>query len=264
MKTVVITGSARGFGFAMLKYFRENGYNTVLCDVNLNALMTAKEELGKIKSDGKILFFKADISDLDDIDSLIEGTLKEFGTIDIWINNAAINQFNLPSWDIYDDSIIKLVDIDLKGVILCSKAIMHVMINQGFGQIYNVVGSQFDKFPDGTAIYQSCKDAVNYFSIAMAREAEAERTGVIVGRINPGLMITNFINTSNGDGDKFDLNYKAKRLYNTLGDLPDVVAEYIVTKIASNKKNNVEFVWLTKRKIFWRKLTLRYKRVDFF
>ncbi len=198
MKTVVITGSARGFGFAMLKFFRENGFNTVLCDVNLNALMTAKEELGKIKSDGKILFFKADISDLDDIDSLIDGTLEEFGTIDIWINNAAINQFNLPAWEIYDDSIIKLVDTDLKGVMLCSKAIMNVMRGQGFGQIYNVVGSQFDKLPDGTAIYQSCKDAVDYFSKAMAREAETERTGVIVGRINPGLMITNFINTSNG------------------------------------------------------------------
>ena len=120
MKTVVITGSARGFGFAMLKFFRENGFNTVLCDINLNALMTAKEELGKIKSDGKIMFFKADISDLDDIDSLIDGTLEEFGTIDIWINNAAINQFNLPAWEIYDDSIIKLVDTDLKSVMLCS------------------------------------------------------------------------------------------------------------------------------------------------
>ncbi len=64
--------------------------------------------------------------------------------------------------------------------------------------------------------------------------------------------------------DKFELNYKARRIYNTLGDLPDVVAEYIVTKIAGNTKNNVEFVWLTKRKILWRKLTMRYKRVDFF
>ena len=264
MKTVVITGSARGFGFAMLKFFRENGFNTVLCDINLNALMTAKEELGKIKSDGKIMFFKADISDLDDIDSLIDGTLEEFGTIDIWINNAAINQFNLPAWEIYDDSIIKLVDTDLKSVMLCSKAIMNVMRNQGYGQIYNVVGDKFDLFPNGTAIYQSCKTAIDYFSVQMAREAAEQHTGVKVGRLRPGLMITNFINTSNGDGDKFELTSKEKKIYNTLGDYPEVVAEYMVYKIAANSKNNVEFRWLTPMRVFNKKFISIFKKKDFF
>lgn len=264
MKTVVITGSARGFGFTMLKFFRENGFNTVLCDINLNALMTAKEELGKIKSEGKILFFKTDITDLDDIDSLIEGTLKEFGTIDIWINNAAINQFNLPAWEIYDDSIIKLVDTDLKGVILCSKAIMNVMRNQGFGQIYNVVGTMYDKFTDGTAIVHSCKKGIEYFTEQFAREAEEDHTRVLVGKIRPGLMITNYINTSNGDGDKWELDSKTKKIYNTLGDYPDVVAEYVVTKIVANHKNNVEINWLTKGRLFSKKVVAIFKKKDFF
>ena len=71
MKTVVITGSARGFGFAMLKYFRENGFNTVLCDINLKVLIDAKNELEKIKSEGKILYFNADITNVDDINNMI-------------------------------------------------------------------------------------------------------------------------------------------------------------------------------------------------
>ena len=94
--------------------------------------------------------------------------------------------------------------------------------------------------------------------------AGEQKTGVLVGRIRPGLMITNFINTSNGDGDKFELTNREKKIYNKYGEFPDVVAEYMVPKLVVNRKNNVEFKWLTRRRKCLRKIMAVFSKRDFF
>ena len=140
MKTVVITGSARGFGYEMIKLFRREDFNTVLCDINEKNLSLAKEALETEEGDGRVLAIKADITNENDVQNLIEETLKEFNTIDIWINNAGVNQPDSPIWEVDSKSIDRLIDIDLKGTIICSKLIMPIMIKQGNGQIFNVEG----------------------------------------------------------------------------------------------------------------------------
>ena len=130
MKTVVITGSARGFGFEMLKLFRKNNFNVVICDILSSALENANNELEKVKSQGEILSIEADITKEVDVNNLINSTLDKFKTIDIWINNAGVNQPNMPIWELDRKVIDRLIDIDLKGTILCSKLVMPVMINK--------------------------------------------------------------------------------------------------------------------------------------
>ena len=119
MKTVVITGSARGFGLAMAKFFREKNYNVVICDINEEALREAKEELNKIKSDSIILDYMVDITNYDAVSMMIKSILEKV-KIDIWINNAGVNQRNVPIWELEEKDINRLIDIDLKGTILCS------------------------------------------------------------------------------------------------------------------------------------------------
>lgn len=265
MKTVVITGSARGFGYAMLELFRKEDFNVVLCDVNEDSLKTAKEKLEKIKSKGHILSFKTDITSSNDIKNLIEKTLKEVKTIDIWINNAGVNQDNKTIWETDEKIINRLIDIDLKGTILCSKLIMPVMIKQNGGQIYNVEGhGSNDATITGLSIYGTSKRAVTYFTEALAHECEEKNTNVLVGKITPGIMITNFISTSLGDGDKFELDEKTKKVYNILGDYPETIANFMVQKIINNKKNNVKFTWLTNRKAAFRFMTAGFNKRDFF
>jgi len=94
MKTVVITGSARGFGFEMLKLFREYNFNVVLCDISQEFLDISEQKLRNIKSKGQILSCQTDITKEEDVKKLIDETLKQFKTIDIWINNAGVNQPN--------------------------------------------------------------------------------------------------------------------------------------------------------------------------
>ena len=265
MKTVVITGSARGFGYAMIELFRKNDFNVVLCDVNKKALSDAKKKLDKLNNKGRVLSYQVDITKEEDIKRLIDSTLKEVDTIDIWINNAGVNQTNQPIWDVPGEVIDRLIDIDLKGTILCSKMIMKVMQKQHSGQIFNVEGHGSNNATiTGLSVYGTTKRAVTYFTEALSHECEELNTGVLIGKITPGIMITNFIHTSLGDGETIELDEKTKKVYNILGDYPETIAKYMVGKIINNKKNNVKFAWLTNRRAFARFMMAGFNKRDFF
>lgn len=265
MKTVVITGSARGFGFEMLKLFKEKDFNIVLCDISQEALKEAEITLKEVSGRGKVLSFKTDITQADHVNYLIENTLKEVDSIDIWINNAGVNQPDKPIWELDEKTINRLLDIDLKGTILCSKLIIPVMQKQGFGQIFNIEGhGSNDAKITGLSIYGTAKRAVTYFTEALAKEVKDKKIPVCVGKITPGIMITNFINTSLGDGEKILLSEKTKKIYNILGDYPSTIAKYMVDKIINNTKNNVKFTWLTNKRAAWRFMTSSFNKRDFF
>jgi len=246
MKTVVITGSARGFGLEMAKCFRENNYNVLICDINEEALKNAKDDLLKIKSTANVYDYKVDITNYDAVKEMIENQIKETKTIDIWINNAGVNQSDKAIWELDPKEINRLIDIDLKGTILCSNLIMKVFEKQNSGSIYNVEGyGSNDAKMLGLSIYGTSKRAITYFTEALAKEVDTRKLNIYIGKITPGIMITNFINTSLGDGEKIELSEKTKNVYNILGDRPETIAKFMVNKIIKNKKNNAKFVFLT-------------------
>lgn len=265
MKTVVITGSARGFGYAMIELFRKRDFNVVLCDVNEEALKFAESKLEIVKGEGRILTFKVDITKEEEVQNLINETKEKLGSIDIWINNAGVNQPDVPIWELDENTINRLLDVDLKGTIVCSKLIMKTMIKQGSGQIFNVEGhGSNDATITGLSLYGTAKRAVTYFTEALAHEAKEKNTGVLIGKITPGIMITNFITTSLGDGNKIELPEKTKKVYNILGDYPETIAEFMVDKIIKNKKNNAKFTWLTNTRAATRFMTCAFNKRDFF
>ena len=264
MKTVVITGSARGFGYAMLELFYKNNFNVVMCDVNEKELDKAKNKLARLNSQGKILAKRCDITKEDDIKNLINEAKIELGNIDIWINNAGVNQPNSPIWELDSNVINQLIDIDLKGTILCSKLIFNEMKNTG-GAIYNIEGhGSNDATITGLSIYGTSKRAVTYFTESLAHESAELNCNVIVGKITPGIMITNFIGTSLGDGEKIELDDKTKKIYNILGDYPETIANFMVERIINNTKNNVKFVWLSNTRAFMKFLTYPFKKTNYF
>ena len=213
MKTVVITGSARGFGYAMIERFYQNNYNVVLCDINHEELEKAKNKLDGISSSGKVLSYILDVTKEEEIQEMISNILNEVDTIDIWVNNAGVNQPMKAIWDLDSKDINRLIDIDLKGTILCSKHIMPVMLKQKSGAIYNVEGyCSNDATMLGLSIYGTSKRAVTYFTEALSKESHDCGNYVCIGKITPGIMITNFIGTSMGDGEKIQLDEK-KRMF---------------------------------------------------
>ena len=265
MKSVVITGSARGLGFCMAKLFREFDYNVVISDLDEERLENSAKELEKIDSKGKVLYKVCNVTRSCDIQNLIDYTVEEFGNIDIWINNAGVNQTDKPIWELTEEEIDLVFDVDLKGSVIGSKLAFLEMMKKKTGAIYNVEGyGSNDAMMMGLSIYGTSKRAITYFTQALAKEAEAKDTGVIVGRLSPGIMITDFITNALGDKEKIDLPEKTKKVYNILGDYPEVVATFLVGEMINNKKNNAHIEWLTGRKAFWRFMMSFFNKRDFF
>ncbi|MBQ3020879.1 MAG: SDR family NAD(P)-dependent oxidoreductase [Bacilli bacterium] len=265
MKTVVITGSARGLGFEMAKVFRENNLNIVLSDLNSDNLKKAREELLNIKANGIVEYKVCDVTKTSDIKELIEFVENKFNKIDIWINNAGVNQPDKEIWELEEKDIDTILDVDLKGTIMSSKLAIKSMIKNNGGAIYNVEGyGSNDAKMLGLSIYGTSKRAITYFTEALALECEEKNTNIIVGKLSPGIMITDFITNALGNKEKIELPEKTKKVYNILGDYPDVVAKFLVNGILTNTKNNAKIEWLTNKKAAWRFMTAGFNKRNFF
>lgn len=259
-KTVVITGSARGLGFEMAKRFRLKNFNVVISDVNESCLTKAKKELNTINGKGEVLSIVCDITKNEDVANLIDKSQKKFTKIDIWINNAGVNQPDKLIWEMNYKEIKQMLDIDLLGTINATNLIMQSMIKQNSGAIYTVEGhGSNDAIIPGLSIYGTAKRGVTYFVSSLAKEAEVNKLDIIVGKLSPGIMITDFLTNSFGN-KKIKLSTKSKKIYNILGDYPSVVAKFLVDRMITNTNNNVRITWLTKRKVIWKFLTYRFHK----
>jgi NAD(P)-dependent dehydrogenase (short-subunit alcohol dehydrogenase family) len=264
MKCVVITGSARGLGLELAKEFRKNDFNIVISDILKEELKKAVILLNEIDSKGKVISVYCDVTSEKDLNHLMDETIGEFGKVDIWINNAGVNQPMKPIWELETSVVDKLIDIDLKSAIIGSKIAMKQMIKQGFGQIYGVEGyGSNDAYMLGLSVYGTSKRAITYFFRALAKEVDEMKYNIQIGLLSPGIMITDFITHSMGN-DKFELPEKTKKVYNILGDYPDVISNFLVNKIINNDKNNVRFNWLTNKKASFRFMTCAFNKRDFF
>ncbi len=265
MKTVVITGSSRGLGWEMAQCFRKSGMNVVLNGVNPDRLQKAKLALEAMPGDGKVFSCFGDVCNVVDMQALVDKSVAECGAIDIWINNAGVNQPMKPLWELSESEIDQILGIDLKGTVIGSKLAMAQMIRQGYGAIYNLEGyGSNDAMMLGLNMYGTGKRAVTHFTQALAKESEECKTGVLVGRLSPGVMITDFITNALGGKEKIDLPHKTRRFYNIVGDSPDVVADFLVTEMLKNKQNNAHIQWLTTAKILYRFMTAGFNKRDFF
>lgn len=264
MSLVVITGSARGFGFEMAKVFRKNNFDVVLSDLKLDSLEEAKKEIEKEEGSGKVEICTCDISKYEDLENLAKFAVEKFKTIDIWINNAGVNQPMEALWELSKEHVNRLIDIDLKGTVHGSLIAMREMSKNHSGAIYNVEGyGSNDAHMLGLNMYGTAKRAVTHFTDSLALESKEKNTGVIVGKLSPGIMITKFTTHSMGE-DKIDLPEKTKKVYNILGDTPDVIAKFMVEKMIKNTKNNVRISWLTNGKAFIRFMTAGFNKRNFF
>jgi len=264
MKTVVITGSARGLGFEMAKCFRKKNFNVVISDLNKNDVNIAVKNILQLKGKGRVLGLECNITNEKQVINLIETAKKQFSNIDIWINNAGINQPDKLIWELSTDEITKMLNVDLKGTMITTKFIMQEMIKQGSGAIYTVEGhGSNDAIIPGLSVYGTAKRGLTYFISALAKEAENSQHDIIIGKLSPGIMITDFLVNSFCD-KKIELSTKNKKIYNILGDYPDVVAKFLVDKMINNTSNNVRISWLTTRKAAWRFVRSIFKKRDFF
>ena len=267
--TVIITGSTRGLGLEMAKQFRANGWNVIINGVNSERLQVAVEILLQQPGTGSVDSFQADVASPDDLRGLARFATDHYDSIDIWINNAGINQPMKALWELTDEEVDNVLDTDLRGAIIGSRIAVSLMENQPTGGfIYNLEGyGSNDATMLGLNMYGTSKRAVTHFTRALAKELEVRNSKAKAGLLSPGIMITNFTTTALGGKQEIDLPEKTKKVYNILGDYPDTVAEFLVKRILTNVKNdrnNAHIQWLTGRKAAWRFMTAGFRKKDFF
>ena len=266
MKTAVITGSTRGLGFEMAKEFRRNGWNVMLNGMNAERLEASVKALENVNSGGSVAGFRANVTSAEELNALAEYSAEKFGTVDIWINNAGVNQQMKAVWELGEDEIDAVLDTDLRGAVIGSKIAVQLMETQPCGgYIYNIEGyGSNDAMMLGLNMYGTSKRAVTHFTVALAKELDERQSTVRAGRLSPGIMATDFLTNASGAGKKIDLPDKTKRFYNIVAETPDVVAQFFVKKMLMNPKNNVHINRLTTGRLLAHFVTALFRKRDYF
>ncbi len=129
-KVAVITGAARGIGKVIAHNLAEQGADIVISDVSVEESEKTVQEIKSLNR--KSIFVQCDVSNSEDVNNLISKTVSEFSRIDILVNNAGITKDTLMI-RMKDDDWEKVLDVNLKGSFLCSRAAAIVMMKQRSG-----------------------------------------------------------------------------------------------------------------------------------
>ena len=141
MKTAVITGSTRGLGMEMAKRFRAAGWNLVINGVNPQRLEQAVEALRALPGAGAVEGCRGSVAEEQDLQALADFAKEKFSTVDVWINNAGVNQPMKPIWELSREEIDAILNIDLRGAVLGSRIAVRLMEQQPEGGfLYNLEG----------------------------------------------------------------------------------------------------------------------------
>jgi len=250
MKNIVITGSTRGIGYAMAKEFLRNGCNVTFSGRHENALDPLKEDL-KDHWD-QIHYVSCNVQDPLQLEHLWAEANKHWGSIDCWINNAGQNApHEFIHETAYKDT-AAVINTNILGMITGSQIAAREMLKQGHGQIWNMEGlGSNNMIQVKTILYGTTKHALTYFTKGLAKELEG--TPIKIGRLSPGMMLTDFIMKAPDGSASGALEAKNfKFIFNTLGDRPETVAAFFIPRILSNTKNDAQLVWLTNFKAMTR------------
>src|SRR5690606_9766047 len=229
-KTALITGASSGIGRATARIFASHGINLIICGRRRERLEELQQELS-MQSEIHILNF--DVRDKTSVFNAIISLPEQFTTIDILINNAGnahglspIDQGDIEDWE-------AMIDINVKGLLYVSKAVIPNMIQNGAGHIINIGSTAGKEVYPGGNVYCASKHAVDALNQAM--RIDLHQHGIRVGAIHPGLVETEFSDVRfKGDTEK------AKKVYQGYTPLtPEDVGHIIYFTISQAAHVNI-------------------------
>lgn len=258
MKNVVITGSTRGIGLSMATEFLQAGCNVILS--GRGELLTEAAAASLSPFQGKYSYVSCDVQQKASLQNLWDTSLEQWGKVDIWINNAGQNTPHLFSWDTGEAYTENIIKTNITGMIYGSQIAAAGMIRQGHGAIYSMEGLGSNNMIQlRTILYGTTKHALTYFMKGLAKELEG--TGIIAGRLSPGMMLTDFITkTPGGEPSEVIADARFRRIFNILADRPETVAKFFIPRILRNTRNGAQIAWLTNRKAAWRFMTASFRK----
>ena len=190
-KVVVITGASSGIGYSTAKALAKKGAKIVAGARRKDRLETLQREI--TDDGGEIIICKTDVTKKSDCDNLVKQAIDKFGQVDVLLNNAGLmplsflKSLKIDEWD-------QMIDVNIKGVMYCTAAVIPTMIEKKSGHIVNIssVAGRI-VFPAGS-VYCATKHAVTAFSEGLRQELSV-RKNIRITSIEPGVVQTELTNT---------------------------------------------------------------------
>lgn len=187
-RTAVVTGSSSGIGFGIARHLASEGANVV---INSRSQERADAAADEIESTAGVLPLEADVTDHDSLQSLADRTVEEFGSLDIWVNNAGIN-IRGPAEELSLDDWQTVLDVNLSGTFYGAQVAGNRMIDQGTGgNIINISSMMGEQGQTGRTPYNTSKGGVNNLTRCLAIEwADHD---IHVNAVAPGYIQTEMV-----------------------------------------------------------------------
>ena len=187
-RTAVVTGAARGIGFAIVQRLLASGARCSLWDVDAAALASAKDRL---PGAGEVHTMEVDVTNHAQVRAAADATFRQFGSIDILVNNAGIAGASKKLWDCTPAEWRQVIDIDLLGVFLCCHAVVPKMIERGYGRIVNVASIAGKEGNPNASHYSAAKAGVIGLTKSLGKELAT--TGILANCITPAVIETDIL-----------------------------------------------------------------------
>ncbi|CAK7337399.1 unnamed protein product [Dovyalis caffra] len=268
-RNVVITGSTRGLGKALAREFLLSGDHVVVASRSPESVDKTIRELEENLQEGmissstrtrlahaKVVGMACDVCEPSDVQKLANFAVNEFGSIDIWINNAGANKGFRPLLQFTDEDIKQIVSTNLVGSILCTQEAMRVMMNQPKGgHIFNMdgAGSGGSSTPL-TAVYGSTKCGLRQLQASLLKECKRSKVGVHTA--SPGMVLTELLLSGS--------TLKNKQMFNIICELPETVARTLVPRMRVVKGTGKAINYLTPPRILLALVTAWLRRGRWF
>ena len=191
-KIAIVTGAARGMGYAVAKRLAAGGASVVINDINAEAAARAASDLHALGH--AALAVAGDVTSGQDVGRLVARAVEHYGEVHILINNAGILR-PTPVIDIQEDEWDLVVNVNLKGTYLCSRAVLPSMQKTGWGRIVNFSSTAGKNISTvGGAHYTAAKAGILGFTRHLAKEVAGY--GITVNAVCPGLIDTEMVRST--------------------------------------------------------------------
>ena len=180
-KTVLVTGGAQGIGAGICRAAAEAGAAVAICDIDEEAATATASDLEKLGA--RVLPVRTDVSDSGSVADAVARISDSLGQIDVLVNNAGFDEIEFfvdskeETWD-------RLWAVNLKGTLICCRAVLDPMIESGAGRIISIGSDAGRVGSSGEAVYSATKGGIIAFTKTLAREVA--RSGITVNCVCPG------------------------------------------------------------------------------